>query len=283
MSTPIEKTKKHERKFVPIGQLEANPNNPNEMSEAEFNMLYDNIERVGITDPIFVVPHPDKEGMLRIIGGEHRWEVAKLIGFEEVPVTLVDDDAFSEDEQKFQMVRHNIIHGSMSPKKFMDLYQSLTEEYTQEVASEMFGFTNEDEFRKLIQETKKGLPKELHDSFDAAKGELKTIDDLANLLNRLFSAYGDTLPYGYMIFDFGGKESAWLRMKGKDLPNFKVLGDQCRERGRTLDGVVSYLMHLIANGDLNDTLETCLKAAPEVDLSSLDDAQLPTLDFLDDL
>ncbi|MCK5788850.1 MAG: ParB N-terminal domain-containing protein, partial [Chlamydiia bacterium] len=248
MSTAIEKTKNLKRKFVKINMLEANPDNPNEMTDAEFNMLYDNIGLVGLTDPIFCVPHPTKKKMYRIIGGEHRWEVAKLYNFEEVPITLVDDESFTQDQQKFQIVRHNIIHGSMSTKKFMDLYEGLSTQYTNEVAAEMFGFSEKEDFERLIKQTKTSLPKELQDSFDAAKGDLKTIDDLSLLLNRLFSQHGDNLPYGYMIFEFGGKDSVWLRMGTSDLNNFNVLAEICKENSVTLDGVVSELLQLIAKG-----------------------------------
>lgn len=275
----IEKTKNHKRVFVPIGSLEANPDNPNEMSEDEFNMLYDNVERVGITDPIFVVPHPENEDGYRIIGGEHRWEVAKLLGFEEVPVTIVEDEDFTVDEQKFQMVRHNIIHGKMSPKKFMDLYSSLQDEYSQEVAAEMFGFTDAEEFQKLIAATKKELPKEFHEDFDAAKGELKTIDDLANLLNGLFSKHGDTLPYGYMIFDFGGKESVWLRLPTSDLNMMKGIGAICMEANCSMDSLVmSMMQHVMGDKELMSDLAA---ESDKVDLSNLAEDTLPTLDFLD--
>jgi hypothetical protein len=279
MNDAIEKTRRAERKFVPIDMLEANPDNPNEMQTKEFNMLYDNIERMGITDPIFCVPHPTKKKMLRIIGGEHRWEVAKLLNFEEVPVTLVDDKTFTEDEQKFQIVRHNIIHGEMSSKKFMQMYQNLSEEYTQEVAAEMFGFTEEGEFLKLLDETKKGIPKEYHEEFDKAKHDLKTIDDLAILLNKLFAQHGDTLPYGYMIFDFGGKDSVWLRLGKGSLTDFEKIGDACREAGRSMDHVMGQI--LVAATSDKDWLIELVGTCPEIDLDALPDTELPTLDFLD--
>jgi hypothetical protein len=281
----IDKTKNIKRMFVPIGDLEANPNNPNEMSESEFNMLYDNIESVGFTDPILAVPHPDQKDMYRIVGGEHRWEVAKLIGYEEVPVNVIDDPSFSEDQQKFQIVRHNIIHGKMSAGKFMKLYESLSDEYTEAVASELFGFTDEAEFSKLVKATRDELPDALKKEFDKSKDDLKTIDDLTNILNHLFNTYGDTLPYGYMIFDFGGQESVWLRMGKKDLANFNTLGETCRKEGKTLDGVVSELLQLIAQDKATDpdVLAAALSNAPDVDLSSLADDKPVTLDFLDAL
>jgi len=279
MNDAIQKTRDHERKFVPIMALEANPENPNEMADKEFNMLYDNIERMGITDPIFCIPHPTKKKMFRIIGGEHRWEVAKLLNFTEIPITLVDDDQFTEDEQRFQIVRHNIIHGQMSGKKFMKMYNNLSEEYTKEVAAEMFGFTEENEFLKLIAETKKGIPNEYHAAFDEAKGDLKTIDDLAIMLNKLFAQHGDTLPYGYMIFDFGGKDSVWLRLGKGSLADFEKIANACRTEGRSMDHVMGQVLSAAIQD--KDWLRELVVTCPEVDLTNLPEADLPTLDFLD--
>lgn len=285
MGTSIEKTESIQRIFVDVNLLEANPHNPNEMGEAEFNMLYDNIESVGITDPILAVPHPEHKDMYRIVGGEHRWEVAKLIGYEKVPVNVINDETFTEDQQKFQVVRHNIIHGKMSAKKFMAMYESLSEEYSEAVASELFGFTDEAEFKKLVDATRDELPDALKKEFDKSKDDLKTIDDLTNILNYLFNTYGDTLPYGYMIFDFGGQESVWLRMAKTDMTHFNTLGEMCKDAGKTLDGVVSELLQSIAQGkgDQMDMIHAALANAPDVDLTTLQDDKPVTLDFLDDL
>jgi hypothetical protein len=283
MSKSIEeKTKGLERRYLPIDKLEPNPDNPNEMSEAEFNMLYDNIEKVGVTDPILCRPHPDKPGLWRIIGGEHRWQVARVAGLTEVPVTVITDSEFTQDDERFQLVRHNIIHGKMSPKKFMKLYDGLQEEYSREVAAEMFGFVEEEDFRKLIKDTAANLPKEQRKEFlDGAK-EIKTIDELAALLNRLFTKHGDSLPYGYMLVDFGGKDSVWLRLSKSDKGNFMEIAGLCKERGLTVDSLFSNLLQLIASKDegIMVGLDKALEGADKVVIP--EDVEVPTLDFLNE-
>lgn len=234
------KTLALERMYLPIGQLEPNPDNPNEMSDAQFNMLCDNIESVGLTDPILV--RKLDTGRYRIVGGFHRWEVAKLYDYTEVPVTVITDPNFTQDEEAFQLVRHNIIHGKMNPAKFIKLYETLTDEYAEDVAAELFGFTEEEDFLKLIQQVQEGLPPELQDKFEEAKSEIKTIDSLAKLLNHLFATYGDTLPYGYMILDYGGKESVWIRMQG-GVSDLKKLATKIKESRRSLDSVIEALLH----------------------------------------
>jgi len=277
----IAKTENLGREFIDIELLEKNPLNPNAMGVEEFNLLVENIERVGLTDPILVIPHPEKQEMFRIIGGEHRWEAAKLLGFEKVPVTVIRDENFTEDESKFQIVRHNIIHGKMSAKKFTDLYNSLSEEYTEDVAATLFGFTNEEEFRKLLSSTRKSLPPELKKQFDEAKSEIKTIEDLSTVLNRLFSQYGDTLPYGYMIIDFDGKDSVWLRMKVSDRKNLMDLCATARKHNRTVDSLMSHVLKALASGKAKELLDEAIEKAAFVDLSNLEEGQLPTEDFAD--
>jgi len=274
----VAKTEAHTRVFLPIHLLVPNEENPNEMSDAEFNMLCDNIEKMGITDPILVRPHPDKEGMYRIVGGHHRVEVAKLFGYKELPCTVIGDTEFTEDDERFQMVRHNIIHGKMNANKFMNLYKKLDKKHAADVAAELFGFADQDEFKRLVKETGDSLPVELKEKFKEGAKEVKTIDQLATLLNKIFSEHGDTLPYGYMIFDYDGKESVWLRLQKDQLKHMQTFATQCVVRQVTLDHVIAKLLELAQ--DLPELMEECFVSAPPVVMKP--DVPLPTLDFLND-
>ena len=241
----IKRTESLQRVNLPINNLHPNEGNPNEMTEREFNLLYDKIERMGVTDAILVRPFPEKgPEHYKIVGGHHRWEVAKLHGFEDIPCTIVTDPDFDDDQEQFQLMRHNLIRGKMSPQKFIKLYEKMSQKYADEILAESFGFADEEEFQKLIRTTAKALPKEMQEQFKAAAKEIKTIDGLANLLNSMFSQHGDTLPYGYMVVDFGGKESIWLRMKSKDKEHFNNLTQTCRELNCTVDSLMSLLMRI---------------------------------------
>ncbi|HEY0819790.1 MAG TPA: ParB/RepB/Spo0J family partition protein [Rhizobacter sp.] len=274
--TAAEKTKEMGRQFVAIGLLHANPLNPNEMSEKQFNLLSDNIEKMGITDPILVRPHPSKAGEYEIVGGEHRWEVAKLQGFTEVPVTLVE---LNDDDMAFQTVRHNIIGGKMDPAKFVKLVESLNEKYSEGVTAELFGFADEAEFKKLINATAKSLPKEMQQQFKDAAKEIKTIDDLAKVLNTLFANYGDTLPQGYMVFDYGGYENIWLRLQTHQLKDFREVADKVRAAGKGVDHLMAAVLKQLASSEGEQYLASMLAELPDVKVK--DDAPYATLDFLD--
>jgi len=272
----IEKTKAVERKFLKTSQLEANPLNPNVMTDAEFNALAQSIDDTGITDPILVRPLGDDR--YRIVGGEHRWQYAKLEGFEEVPCTIITDPSFDEDKENFTLMKMNVIRGHTSPEKFMKMYQSLSPKYADEILMESFGFTEEEDFRKLIKSVSASLSKEVKPEFDKAAKELKTIDGLSKLLNHLFSTYGSTLPTGYMVFDYGGKESIWLRMSNETRKAMVLVGKLCVTEKRTVDDIVGGLIRQMAAGKHSEALLQLIAESKEVEIP--EDVVMPTADSL---
>lgn len=255
----IEKTNNLKRINLGVDKLIANKLNPNKMSDAEFNMLYDNMEQVGFVDPIFV--RDNGAGTYRVIGGHHRLEVAKLIGYDAVPCTVIDDPEFDEDMEKFQMVRMNVIRGKMSPQKFMDLYNSLNGKYAEQVMSDSFGFAEEEEFKKLVTSMSKSLPKDMQKEFAKAAQEIKTIDGLTTLLNKMFTEHGDTLPHGYMVVDFGGKDSIWLRLETNTRKDFLMLGQMVMDKNRTMDDVLGRLIQRLAKGELEDVFNNAIQTS----------------------
>lgn len=261
----IEKTNKLERKEIPVGDLKPAKINPNTMKDKEFDLLIDNIEKVGITDPVLVRPDGEK---FRIIGGHHRWKAAQYLNFKTVPCTVIDDPDFDEEAEQAQLIRHNVIHGSMDPEQFMNLYYEFASKYPDDVIQETFGFADQKEFQKLINQAAKSLPKEMQGKFKEAAKELKTVDDLANLLNKMFTKYGDTLPFGYMVVDYGGKESVWLRVTNPTYKALDVIADVCIENRRTMDDVIGTVLQKMAKGDLKELVQEVIENSPEVDLPS---------------
>lgn len=64
--------------------LRPNPWNTNIVSPENQSKLEESVKRFGMFKPIVVREKAD--GALEIIGGEHRWDAAKALGYEEVPV-----------------------------------------------------------------------------------------------------------------------------------------------------------------------------------------------------
>jgi hypothetical protein len=284
--TAIAKTQALLRLDLPLDLLEKNDKNPNKMTSRAFDLLVDNIEKTGITDPILVRPldlakatklaakqqgsdlvaaFVSQEVRFRIVGGHHRFDGAAFLGFETVPCTIILDPEFDEDMETFQLVRMNVIRGRMDPQAFFDLYQKMSGTYAEEVLQDAFGFAEEAEFKKLIEQSAKALPDPgLQKKFKEAASEIKTIDELSALLNKMFTLYGHTLPYGYMLFEYGKQRSMWLRVEKKTMDALDLLGQMCIERKRTVDDVIGGLVRMAAKGKLKNQIEELIDAAPEV-------------------
>jgi len=229
--------------------------------------LCDNLDKTGLTDPI-LVRHiaADKPGpqRYRIVGGHHRYDAAAYLGFDEVPITVITDPGFDEEQETFQLVRMNAIRGKLDPTAFFKLYSQLSSKYSEEILQDAFGFAEEAEFKKLIAQTAKMLPdKHLQEQFKQAAAEIKTIDGLSALLNKMFTQYGDTIPHGYMIIDYGGQTSMWLRVRKKTMDALAVVGVMCVDNNRTMDDVIGGLVQAIAKGELSELVADLIKEAPE--------------------
>lgn len=286
--TALDRTRKLLRLELPAELLVKNEDNPNKMSAREFDLLVDNMEKTGLTDPILVRPLDLPAVMafakahtgdaliekfvaaqlkFRIVGGHHRFDAALYLGFEKIPCTIITDPDFDEEQEKFQLVRMNAIRGKLDPQAFFDLYNQLSEAYTDEILQDAFGFADEAEFKKLINQTAKALPDpKLQKKFKEAAQEIKTIDGLSKLLNQMFTQYGDTIPYGYMVVDYGGKRSMWLRVEKKTMDALDLVGELCIEKQRTMDDIVGGVVQLIAKGELKETVDQLIAKTPAVEL-----------------
>lgn len=209
---------------LPIDDIEPNPWNPNEMDDETFNRLADELEEVGFIDPIQVVPW---EGKYRILGGEHRWRAAKILGYENVPAVILMDERWQdEDLQKFVTVRLNALHGKVNPMKFMELYEDVRQRHDSQDLQSLFAVTDEQAWGEYLAEVRKqlkasGANKKELDQFDKAAKELKTVDDLSNLINKIFTEHGDQLESNFMVFTFGGKEHLYCKISRRHFKRMK--------------------------------------------------------------
>jgi len=301
------------RTKLPIKLLIPSENNPNKMTDREFDLLVENRQRVGHTDAVLVWPFDLKlfrkvwdahkkllgaeptdeslaafyaalqgEGVVfRIIGGHHRTEAAKFNEELDIPCTVIVDPAFNEEEAEVQLMRHNAIKGRLDPQRFFGLYEKyLTKGYGEDVIQDMFGFADEAEFKKLIEQSAKTLPKDLQQTFREAAAEIKTVDGLAKLLNHMFTMYGDTLPYGYLIMDYGGQQSIWLRLADKkSWDALTLIGQACIEQNRSMDAVIGYVIQEIAKGEQPALVQAAFDNTPLVKMPK-DMLVAPTLDNL---
>jgi len=220
---------------APIDSLTPNDWNPNAMSDQEFSRLVQSIEDDGMVAPLQVVVM--ESGERRIIGGEHRWQACKFLGYTHVGIVIPTRSKWTdEDFQKFESVRLNVIHGAIDPGKFKTLYAELVERHGSEAMQELFGFTDEKAFRRLIDSVQKGMkaagmPKRVTDAFKDAAPEVKTVEGLGQLLNTLFREYGDSVPLSFVFFDYGGKKHLRIDCSPKTWKLLSGIFDRARREG----------------------------------------------------
>ena len=199
----------------------------------------------------------------RIVGGHHRYDAAAYIGFDEVPVTVIMDPEFDDEQERFQLVRMNAIRGKLDPQAFFALYSKLSDKYSDAIMQDAFGFAEEAEFKRLIAQTAKMLPdKELQEKFKEAAQEIKTVDGLSKLLNEMFTKYGDTLPLRLHDLRLRRPAVDVAADRGQDherpRPDRQPLH---RASNRTVDDVMGGVVQPIAKGELTDQVEALIAAS----------------------
>lgn len=194
-----------EPSLIGIDRLVPNEWNPNEQSEEVFNQLMKEIEEDGFEHPLVVVPHSEVEGDYTIIGGEHRWRAAMLLGMEEVPCVIHDD--WDMETQKLKTVRRNLLSGNLNARKFTDLVNDLTQTGMEmDDMPVMMGFEDKKEMEKhLIKESAKG--DKFVDDMKEPKAEVKGTESLMSIVASIFKdANGAvTVDQSYLFFTVKGK------------------------------------------------------------------------------
>lgn len=216
--------------LVKISDMIPNEWNPNTESPEKFNLLVESIEDIGFAENVIVVPITEgpQKGKFKIVGGEHRWRAAKIAEIDELPAVILE--GIDEDKQKALTVRMNLLKGEIDPLKFTQLYEELANKgYSEQMLRDMMGIASRNELNRFLKEIKEQLPKDMQDALEKSKAEIKTVDDLALVLNRLFRKHGNVLDKSYMVFDWGGKVHTWIRLKRKTHALVEQLKNKCME------------------------------------------------------
>ena len=243
MGTPFETQE------LPIDEMVPNRWNPNEMDDEQFNLLAASVEEMGMVGSIQVIQldEPENGAKYRIIGGEHRWKVARARGEETIRADVFPQDKFNEDMQKVMTVKLNIVQGKLNPVRFTELFDEMVGKgYEHEVLREMMGFADEEALNEVYRAVRNSLPSaELREALDEAREEIKTVDDLSLILNKIFTRHGSDLDMSFLVFDFGGEKHLMIQTK-KDLK-------------KELQGVVGLCRRYAV--DINDVLLEALNMA----------------------
>jgi ParB/RepB/Spo0J family partition protein len=107
---------------LPVSRLQPNPWNPNRVPPELFAKLRAYIEREGFVEPLVVRPAKEA-GWYEILGGEHRWRVARELGYETVPCNVVTLD---DRRAKVLSVNLNELKGQSVPALLAELIHDLS-------------------------------------------------------------------------------------------------------------------------------------------------------------
>lgn len=244
---------------LPLDKIVRNAWNPNAMPEAAFERLVKEIDEVGFLEPVQVVPLDD--GNYRLLGGEHRVEACRKLGIELVPAVVLDGAKWQdEDLQKFVTVRLNVLKGKLDAGRMASLYEEMAKKYGEEALQELFAYTDKTAWNQTLSQIKNGLKKaglskKLVKEFDDASKEIRSVDDLSNILNQLMTKHGDTVQQSYMIFTYGGKDHVYIALDKNSTKALKKATRWANENEKDLNEVIlAALQHVVA--DLKTTGKT---------------------------
>lgn len=213
---------------IPVEDLIPDEDNPNEMDEATFDLLIEEIREEGFDEPIQVRPHPKIKGKYQISGGHHRVKAAKVIGLDSVPAVIKD---WSDRKQKVALVKRNSLRGDLNKTKLAKLYQDLAKQSKDVVQLQReLGFSNPKKLDAMIEQASKNMTPTQKKKLAEAKEKIKTMDDLSSVLNRIFKESGSEIDKGYMVFSFGGKEHHYFQIDAETSEALKAIKKDCEAR-----------------------------------------------------
>jgi ParB/RepB/Spo0J family partition protein len=238
---------------VLIELIDFHEHNPNEMSDMKFNALVERIKEQGFRHPIDIIPSK-KEGRYTLVAGEHRLKAMRVLGEQSIPAYI---DNYDEDKAKFELIKDNVIKGNINASEFTKLVDSLSKKYDREVIAQLMAMEMS-EFERFYKEIRDTLDPEMKKKLDEVKDEIKTIDDLALVLNKLFTEYGDTLKNNFMVLDYGGEKHIWVRCNDKLWSRVQKIKDHAEKTNQDINHLLNSLLEGSISlkelkGDTNDS------------------------------
>lgn len=131
--------------MIPINKLNKSSYNPRVIDTIEFDSLKKSLQEFGFVEPIVVNTREHEsfapeEKEWTIVGGHQRYEGAKSLGWEEVPVVFVN---LNKEKEKILNLALNKISGDWDNEKLAEILYGLTQEDLIP-ESDLLGFSHEE-------------------------------------------------------------------------------------------------------------------------------------------
>ena len=108
--------------WVPVDLCDPNPWNPNKMDAFTYGKLVDSMNMYGAVDPLTIRPNGKR---WQIIDGEHRWGVARDLGYEEYPA--FNTGPIDDTRAMKLTITLNELKGQYDPGDMSELLSTLLE------------------------------------------------------------------------------------------------------------------------------------------------------------
>lgn len=173
---------------VPMEKIEPIPVALRVMLESEKQLLRKSIKELGYVELIQVVYYSDRD-KYRIVNGQHRYEVLREAGVEEIQVVVLGRD-WSEEKYWTEALRLNNIRGDYDLNVLADIVQKLRKSYGNMLESEFaaalgwtpMSATFKRALKKVIGELPADVKKKVKDEVE--KKKIVNLDDLYSVLEK---------------------------------------------------------------------------------------------------
>lgn len=108
--------------LIELNKIKPNDYNPNVVPEDILAKLRQEIGQKGLTQPIIV---RSRGNAYEVIDGEHRWQICRDLGWQEIPCIIQD---FDDNEAKIKTLQLNYMRGLAVPIKLAHLIHDLSKE-----------------------------------------------------------------------------------------------------------------------------------------------------------
>lgn len=125
------------KKTLRLSEIEPNRDQPRKtFSDEAITALAESIREHGVLQPILV--RPLDTGGYQIVAGERRWRAARMLGLDEIPVTIRE---LSDSEAMQIAIIENLQRENLNPVEEANGYSELIEKYgmTQDKVAKMVG------------------------------------------------------------------------------------------------------------------------------------------------
>lgn len=217
---------------IPIAQLVDHEENPNVQSEKVFDQLVERIKTEGFDEPIHVFPevkNGNLTGKYVIFSGHHRKKAAELAGLKVVPAVI--REGWDQDRVAIELISRNQLRGNLNPHKFTELFGRLQKRYDPEQLKRMMGLTEKKAFDALFRQVKAQLSPKAKQRLEDAKETITSVEDLSNVLNKIFRDHGSETDHSFVVFTYGGKKHYYIQVGPGTAKLVEALKARCDDIG----------------------------------------------------